>query len=81
MINIEIRKMIINIFIRGLRSNIYYFDKFVIFTFYIKKVFFEDKRVFAEIIKKIHIVNNFKIEIFVETDIFISKRINIDFIN
>ena len=41
---------------------------------------FENKRIFIEIIKRIHIIN-FKIEIFIEINIFISKRINIDFIN
>ena len=51
------------------------------FTFYIKKILFENKRVFAKIIKKIHIINNLKIEIFIEIDIFILKRINIDFVN
>ena len=46
-----------------------------------KKMLLENKRTFAKIIKKIYIVDNFKIEIFIEINIFISKRINIDFVN
>ena len=80
-INIKIKKIITNIFIRDLKSKIYYFDKFVIFIFYIKKMLFKNKRIFIEIIKKNYIVNNLKIRIFIEINIFILKRINIDFVN
>ena len=73
--------MITNIFIRDLRLKIHYFDEFVVFIFYIKKMLFENKRVFVEIIKKIYIVDDFKIEIFIEINIFILERINIDFVN
>ena len=65
--------MVINIFIRDLRFKIHHFDEYVVFIFYIKEVLFESKRVFAKIIKKIHIINDFKIEIFIKIDIFISK--------
>ena len=63
--------MITNIFIRDLKSKIYHFDEFVVFTFYMKKILLEDKRAFAKIIKKIYIINNFKVEIFIEANIFI----------
>ena len=80
-INIEIKKIITNIFIRDLKPKIHYFDEFVVFTFYIKKMLFENKRAFTKIIKKIYIINNLKIGIFIKINIFISKRINIDFVN
>ena len=40
-----------------------------------------DTRVFIEIIKEIYIINDLKIKILIEVDIFILERINIDFIN
>ena len=46
---IEIKKITIKIFIRNLRFKIYYFDEYIVFTFYIKNVLFDNKniRVFA----------------------------------
>ena len=42
---------------------------------------FNNTRVFIEIIREIHIVNDLKTEILIEADILISERINIDFVN
>lgn len=78
-VNATIKKMATKIFIRDLRSKIYHFDEYVVFIFYIKRVLSKNKRVFAEITRKVYIVNDFKTEIFIETDIFISERMNINF--
>ena len=79
---IEIKKIIVLISIRNLKSKIHYFDKYVVFIFYIKNVLLNNKgiRVFAQIIRKIYIIDNLKIDIFIKTNIFISKKINIDFV-
>ena len=45
-----------------------------------KKILFNNIRVFAQIIREIYIIDNFKIEILIEVDILISKRIIIDFV-
>ena len=45
-----------------------------------KDVFSDDTRVFAQIIRKVHIVDDLKINMFIETNIFISKRMIIDFV-
>ena len=76
------RKMIIKISIRGLRFKIYYLNKYIILIFYIKEVFldFNDTCAFAEITRKIYIIDNFKINIFIDIDIFTSKRIIINFV-
>ena len=72
--------MIIKILIKDLKFKIYYFDEYVIFIFYIKNVLFDDIRVFAQITREIHIVNDFKINMFIEANILISKKIIINFI-
>ena len=46
-----------------------------------KSVLFNNTRVFIEIIREIYIINDLKIKIFIEVNIFILKRINIDFVN
>ena len=46
-----------------------------------KNILFNDTRVFIKIIKEIYIINDLKIEIFIEVDILILERINIDFAN
>ena len=79
--NIEIRKIATSIFIRDLKSKIHYFDEYAVFIFYMKRVLLENKRTFAKIIREIHIINNLKTKIFVETNIFILKQIIIDFVN
>ena len=76
----KIKKIIASILIRGLRSKIHHFDEYVVLTFYMKEVLPDDHRVFAQIIRKIHIVDDLKIEMFIEIDILISKRIIINFI-
>ena len=76
----EIRKIIIKISIRGLKSKIYYFNKYIILIFYIKEVLFNNIRAFIKITREIYIVNNLKINIFINVDILISKRIIINFI-
>ena len=73
LIIIEIKKIAIKILIRGLEFKIYYSNEYVIFLFYIKGVLFDDTRIFAQITRKIYIVNNFKIEIFISADILILK--------
>ena len=80
LIIIKIKKMIIKILIRELRSKIYYSNKYVIFIFYIKGVLLDDIRTFAQIIREIYIIDNFKVGMFIDINIFISKRIIIDFV-
>ena len=46
LINAYIKKIIIKILIRKLKSKIYYFDKFSSIIFYIKRVLFNNIRVF-----------------------------------
>ena len=69
------RKIIIKILIRKLRFKIYYLNKYIIFIFYIKEVLpdFNNIRIFVKFIRKIYIINNFKINIFININIFISK--------
>ena len=74
-----IKKMATKILIRELKFKIYYFDEFDIIIFYIKRVLSNDTRAFAEIIKEIYIIDDLKADIFINIDIFISKRIIIDF--
>ena len=73
--------MIVKISIRGLRFKIYYSNKYIIFIFYIKGILldFNDTYIFAEITREIHIIDNLKINIFININIFTSKRIIIDF--
>ena len=65
--------MIVKISIRGLRFNIHHFNEYAVFTFYIKDVLFDNIHIFTQIIREIHIIDNFKI------NIFISKKKIIDF--
>ena len=65
--------MFIKISIRGLKSKIYYFDKYIIFIFYIKEVLLDNIYIFVRITREIHIINNFKIDILIEANIFTSK--------
>ena len=66
--------MVIKISIRELKIKIYHFDEYVVFNFLYKR------RVFVQIIRKIHIVNDFKIDMFIKINIFISKKMIIDFV-
>ena len=52
----------------------------MIFIFYIKGVLLDNNRIFIKITREIHVIDNFKIKIFIEINIFISKRIIINFI-
>lgn len=71
--------MIIKISIRGLKFKIHHFDEYVIFIFYIKEMLLNDTRVFAKIIRKIYIIDDFKTNMLIEANILILKRIIIDF--
>ena len=63
-----------------MRFKIYYFDEFIVLTFYIKEILSNNARTFAQIIRKIYIVDNLKIEMLIEVDILTSKQIIIDFV-
>ena len=80
-VNTQIKKIINKILIRDLRFKIYHFDKYIVLIFYMKNMLFNNTRVFIEITKEIYIINDLKIEIFIEVDILILERINIDFVN
>ena len=73
--------MAASISIRDLKSKIHHSDEYAIFTFYIEGVLSDNKSIcaFAQITREIHIVDDFKTEMFIEADILTSKRINIDF--
>ena len=75
----KLRRMIIKILIRGLKSKIYYFDKYIVFIFFMKNILFDKTYAFVKITREIYIINNFKTRIFIEANIFILKRIIIDF--
>ena len=45
-----------------------------------KEILLNDIYTFAEITREIYIIDDFKIKIFIKADIFISKRIIIDFV-
>ena len=81
LVNTQIKKITSKILIRGLRFKIYHFDEYIVLIFYMKSVLSNNTRVFIEIIKEIYIINNLKIEIFIEINILILERINIDFVN
>lgn len=72
--------MVIKISIRHLRFKIYYFNDYVVFIFYIKDVLFDNIRAFAQIIREIYIIHNFKANILIKANIFIFKKIIIDFV-
>ena len=76
----EIRKIIVKISIRGLRFKIYHFNEYVIFIFYMKDVLPDDIYVFVQITREIYIVNDLKIDMLIEADIFILKKMIIDFV-
>ena len=75
----EIKKIIIKISIRDLEFKIYYLDKYAILIFYMKSVLFNNTHVFAKIIREIHIIDDLKASIFIESNILTSKRIIINF--
>ena len=72
---IKIKKITIKISIREFKFKIYYSNKFIIFIFYIKGVFFNNNniRIFAKIVREIYIIDDFKINIFIDIKIFILK--------
>ena len=76
----KIKKIIAKIPIRGLKSKIYYSDEYIVLIFYIKGVLFDNTRAFVQITRKIHVVDDFKTDIFIETNILISERMIIDFV-
>ena len=75
----KIKKIIIKILIRNLESKIYYFDKYIILIFYIKRNLSNNIRIFIEITREIYIVDNLKINILIDLNILILERIIIDF--
>ena len=44
---VEIKRIIIKILIRDIESKIHYFDKYAIFTFYMKRILSNDTQTFA----------------------------------
>ena len=66
--------------IRELKFKIRYFDEYVVFIFYIKNVLFNNIRVFAQIKREIHIVDDFKVGMLIEANIFTLKKMIVDFI-
>ena len=76
----EVKKITVKISIRGLRFKIHHFDEYAIHIFYIKDVLFDNTRVFAQITREIHIVDDLKANMLIEADILTSKRIIINFI-
>ena len=76
----KLKKITIKILIRDLLFKIYYFNEYVIFIFYMKGIFLDNIYTFAKITRKIHVINNFKINIFIEINVFTSKRTIINFV-
>ena len=58
----------------GIGKNTYIINEYAIVTFYIKNRIPQSKNVFLKIIKKMHIVNNFKANIFLGIDMFGFKK-------
>ena len=79
-ITVKVKKMIIKILIRDLKFKIHHFDEYAIYIFYMKDVLLDNTRVFAQITREIHIVDDFKANMLIEADILTSKRIIIDFV-
>ena len=79
--NIKISKILFSIFIRNIKNIIYKIDKYVIIIVYIKKKTLNELLIMIKMIMKIHIIDNFKINIFIKNDVFILQKIKFDFVN
>ena len=76
---VGIKRIIAKISIRDIELKLYYSNEYAILIFYIKRVLFNNTRTFARITREIYIIDNLKIEILIEANILISKRIIINF--
>ena len=75
--DIYIKKMKILIIIKNVKLTLYFINNYYLFNLYILKIF-NLKKTIDYIQRKIYIVDNFKIKIFIKIDIFESKCIRID---
>ena len=76
---IQIKKIKELIIVKDIDSIIYFMNDYCIFNVYIFNVF-KKRKLINHIHKKIHIINNFKIKILINIDIFEFKYININMI-
>ena len=76
----EVKKITTKISIRDLESKIHHFDEYAVYIFYIKDVLFDNTRIFAQITREIHIVDDLKADMLIEADILTPKRMIIDFV-
>ena len=78
LLNLEIKKFVFFISIRGINNKIINFDKYIFITIYVNELI---KRIIkiVYLIIKFYIVNNFKINIFINIDIMIFQKIFVNF--
>ena len=79
--NIFIRKIIFSISIRDVKTKKYQFDEYVIVFIYIFDHDKDENVVKIMIIKKIHLIDNLKINMLFEIDLIESKKIDINILN
>ena len=72
--NIYIKKTKMLIIVKGVKSILHFINDYCLFDLYILKNF-NSKKTIDYIRRKIYIVDNFKIKMFIKIDIFESKRI------
>ena len=80
-LNIKISKMISLIRVREFDSVIYNINEFVIIIMYANNELFNDILIVAKMIMKTHLIDNLKVNIIIDNDVFVSQKIKFDFIN
>ena len=75
--DIYIKKTKILIIVKNVESALHFINNYCLFDLYISKIF-NSKKTINHIRRKIYIIDNLKIKMFIKIDIFESKRIRID---
>ena len=78
LLNLKIKKFVFFISIRKMNNKIVNFDKYVFITIYVDELIKKIIKIICLIIK-LYIVNNFKINIFIDIDIITFQNIFINF--
>ena len=79
--NIKISKITSSIRIKRLDNVIHNIDKFITITIYANNELFDDILIIAKIIIKTHLIDNLKINMFINNNVLMSQVIKFDFIN
>ena len=67
--------------IKKLDNIIYNIDKFIIIIIYVNGELFNDILIVAKMIIKTHLIDNLKINMLIDNDVFVLQKIKLDFIN